>query len=204
MIPVLNLTGRNRFAAVGHLWSDSCLSWTYWIACVTLHDCEVAPLASQTLTGAFFFAVCLTVFPFEFRRRTFTIKSELLILECSFPDKQIISSNMASGVLAERFRHDQSGIAPPRIWAKVFGNRKLQLCIAANWLNQTESAAADHAWSFTFLVASQLCTCRLTLGCGAHWKPGTLVGPLSRESLPQTVSSISSTEEIESDKWSFD
>ena len=40
-----------------------------------------------------FSAVCLTVFPFEFRPRTFTIGfyeknsiiSELMILECSFP-----------------------------------------------------------------------------------------------------------------------
>ena len=64
------------------------------------HDCEVAPvwhqcgtMTSQMLARASFSAVCLTVFPFEFRPRTFTIEfygkksfiSELMILECSFP-----------------------------------------------------------------------------------------------------------------------
>ena len=46
-----------------------------------------------------FSAVCLTVFPFEFRPRTFTIEfygknsiiSELMILECSFPLRDRVS-----------------------------------------------------------------------------------------------------------------
>ena len=40
------------------------------------HDCEVAPVWHHDVTNARtcqFFAVCLTVFPFEFRPRTFTI-----------------------------------------------------------------------------------------------------------------------------------
>ena len=60
------------------------------------HDCEVAPVWHHDVTNARtcqFFAVCLTVFPFEFRPQTFTIGfygknsiiSELMILECSFP-----------------------------------------------------------------------------------------------------------------------
>ena len=60
------------------------------------HDCEVAPVWHHDVTNprtCQFSAVCLTVFPFEFRPRTFTIGfygknsiiSELMILECSFP-----------------------------------------------------------------------------------------------------------------------
>ena len=60
------------------------------------HDCEVAPVWYHDVTNprtCQFSAVCLTVFPFEFRPRTFTIGfygknsiiSELMILECSFP-----------------------------------------------------------------------------------------------------------------------
>ena len=60
------------------------------------HDCEVAPVWHHDVTNARtcqFSAVCLTVFPFEFWPRTFTIGfygknsiiSELMILECSFP-----------------------------------------------------------------------------------------------------------------------
>ena len=63
------------------------------------HDCEVAPVWHHDVTNAGtcqFSAVCLTVFPFEFRPRTFTIGfygknsiiSELMILECSFPLRQ--------------------------------------------------------------------------------------------------------------------
>ena len=63
------------------------------------HDCEVAPVWHHDVTmlaRASFSAVCLTVFPFEFRPRTFTIGfygknsiiSELMILECSFPLKE--------------------------------------------------------------------------------------------------------------------
>ena len=55
------------------------------------HQCGT--MMSQMLARASFSAVCLTVFPFEFRPRTFTIgfyeknsiMSELMILECSFP-----------------------------------------------------------------------------------------------------------------------
>ena len=58
------------------------------------HDVTNAARAS-------FSAVCLTVFPFEFRPRTFTIGfyrkssiiSELMILECSFPLIKQIKSN---------------------------------------------------------------------------------------------------------------
>ena len=60
------------------------------------HDCEVAPVWHHDVTIARtcqFSVVCLAVFPFEFRPRTFTIGfygknsiiSELMILECSFP-----------------------------------------------------------------------------------------------------------------------
>ena len=60
------------------------------------HDCEVASVWHHDVTNprtCQFSAVCLTVFPFEFRPRTFTIGfygknsiiSELMILECSFP-----------------------------------------------------------------------------------------------------------------------
>ena len=59
------------------------------------HDCKVAPVWHHDVTNprtCQFSAVCLTVFPFEFRPRTFTIGfygknsiSELMILECSFP-----------------------------------------------------------------------------------------------------------------------
>ena len=60
------------------------------------HDCEVAPVWHHDVINGLtcqFSAVCLTVFPFEFRPRTFTIGffgkksfiSELIILECSFP-----------------------------------------------------------------------------------------------------------------------
>ena len=60
------------------------------------HDCEVAPVWHHDVTNprtCQFSAVCLTVFLFEFRPRTFTIWfygknsiiSELMILECSFP-----------------------------------------------------------------------------------------------------------------------
>ena len=63
------------------------------------HDCEVAPVWHHDVTNprtCQFSAVCLTVFPFEFRPRTFTIGfygknsiiSELMILECSFPLRQ--------------------------------------------------------------------------------------------------------------------
>ena len=63
---------------------DSCMI-ARWHQCGTM--------TSQMLARASFSAVCLTVFPFEFRPRTFTIgfygkKSfipELMILECSFP-----------------------------------------------------------------------------------------------------------------------
>ena len=55
------------------------------------HQCGT--MTSQIFARASFSAVCLTVFPFEFRPRTFTIGfygknsiiSELMILECSFP-----------------------------------------------------------------------------------------------------------------------
>ena len=55
------------------------------------HQCGT--MTSQMLARASFSAVCLTVFPFEFRPRTFTIGfygrnsiiSDLMILECSSP-----------------------------------------------------------------------------------------------------------------------
>ena len=92
---VLNSTGCNRFTTTGHLRSYFNWPWTFPIARTTLHDCEVAPLTSQTLAPANFFTVCLTVVPFEFQPLTFTIgfhenksiRSELMIFECSFPLK---------------------------------------------------------------------------------------------------------------------
>ena len=56
---VFNSTRHIRFTTTGHLWTDSGWSWASRIAHVTLHDCEVAPLTSQTLACAIFFAVCL-------------------------------------------------------------------------------------------------------------------------------------------------
>ena len=54
---VLISTGRNRFTTAGFcLRSDSGWSWTFRIARMTLHDCEVAPLISQTFARAIFFA----------------------------------------------------------------------------------------------------------------------------------------------------
>ena len=89
---VLNSSGRNRFTAEGRVRIDSGWSWTFRISHVTVYVGEVAPLMSRTLAHAIF-AVCLTVFAFEFRPQTFpnglygkkTITSELMILECSFP-----------------------------------------------------------------------------------------------------------------------
>ena len=66
---------------------------------MTLHDGEVEPLTSQKLARAIAcFAVCLTVFPSEFRPLASTIgfyerksirwvtgRSDFLILECSVP-----------------------------------------------------------------------------------------------------------------------
>ena len=51
---VLNTTGRNRFTTAGHLRCDSGWSWTFRIARVTVHDCKVALLTSQTLARAIF------------------------------------------------------------------------------------------------------------------------------------------------------
>ena len=63
------------------------------------HQCGT--MTSQMLARASFSAVCLTVFPFELRPRTFTIGfygknsiiseliSELMNLECSFPLKSV-------------------------------------------------------------------------------------------------------------------
>ena len=89
---VLNSTGRIGFSTAGRLRIKSGWSWTFQIARVTVHKGEVAPLTSQTLARAIFFAVCLTVFLFKFGPWTLTIgisgkkfiRSELLILECSF------------------------------------------------------------------------------------------------------------------------
>ena len=75
--------------------ADSGWSRISWFSHVTLHDCEVAPVWHNDVTNArtHQFFRCLTVFPFEFRPRTFTIGfygkrsfiSEIMILECSFP-----------------------------------------------------------------------------------------------------------------------
>ena len=76
--------------------------WFRLITNILIQSCDLAMIArwhqcgtmtSQILVRASFSAVCLTVFPFEFRPRTFTIGfygknsiiSELMILECSFP-----------------------------------------------------------------------------------------------------------------------
>ena len=51
---VLNPTGCTWFTTAGCLWSDYSWSWTFQIAQVTLHACEVAPMTSQTLTRVIF------------------------------------------------------------------------------------------------------------------------------------------------------
>ena len=87
-----NGLGHIRFTTACRLRCDSYWSWTFWIIRMTLHDGEKALLTSLMLARAIFFTVCLTVFPFEFRPWTFTIgfyrkrsiRSELVILECSF------------------------------------------------------------------------------------------------------------------------
>ena len=77
------------------------------------HDCEVAPVWHHDVTNprtCQFSAVCLTVFPFEFQPRTFTIGfygknsiiSELMILECSFPLIKKLNST-ERGALFRRF-----------------------------------------------------------------------------------------------------
>ena len=71
---VLNSTGRNMFSTGVGVRNDSGWSWTFRIARVTLHDCEVAPLVPQKLAHAIFFAVCLIVFQYEIWRRTLTIE----------------------------------------------------------------------------------------------------------------------------------
>ena len=52
---VLNSTAWNRFTTARRLRSDSGWSWTFRIARMTLHDCEVVPLTSQTIACAIFF-----------------------------------------------------------------------------------------------------------------------------------------------------
>ena len=54
MVLQLNSTGRNRITTAGCLRTDSGWSWTFWITRVTLHDCQVAPLMSQTPARAIF------------------------------------------------------------------------------------------------------------------------------------------------------
>ena len=46
---VLNLTRRNTFTTADCVRNDSGWSWTFWIARVTLNDCEVAPLRHRSL-----------------------------------------------------------------------------------------------------------------------------------------------------------
>ena len=50
-------------------------SWTFWVARVTLHDCETAALTSQKLVHAILFPICLTIFQFESGCRIFIIGS---------------------------------------------------------------------------------------------------------------------------------
>ena len=88
---VLNSTGRNMFTMAGPARNDSSWSWTFRIVRVTW--LRSGTTMSQKLECAIFFAVCLTIFQFEFWRRGFTIgfywtkmiRSELMFLECSFP-----------------------------------------------------------------------------------------------------------------------
>ena len=71
---VLNSIVGFRFTAVGWLRSHSRWSWVFRIACVNLHDCEVAPLTSQTLERANFSLTSqFDRFAFEFWPRTFAI-----------------------------------------------------------------------------------------------------------------------------------
>ena len=98
------------------------------------HDCEVAPVWHHDVTNARtcqFFAVCLTVFPFEFRPRTFTIGfygknsiiSELMILECSFPLTFFLSLHLVCllRLLCTVFEFHKVGLRRRRWW---MGRRK--------------------------------------------------------------------------------
>ena len=108
------------------------------------HDCEVAPVWHHDVTNARacqFSTVCLTVFPFEFRPRTFTIGfygknsiiSELMILECSFPLKvdgwpAVIFSCLADN----RWKYNSKRL---RAWS----------CCWSSWKDQNEPSS-DFAW----------------------------------------------------------
>ena len=77
-----------------------------------------------------FSAVCLTVFPFEFRPRTFTIGfsgknsiiSELMILECSFPLR---------GYKFKETKHDRFGKRPAATEAEEIDDRSTEADVNA-------------------------------------------------------------------------
>ena len=85
--------GRFRSTTLGGLQSDSGWSWTCRIARVTIHDDKVAPLTSQTLACALFSPsvfdrLPLEVLTWDLHRRILRQKperSEIMILDCSFP-----------------------------------------------------------------------------------------------------------------------
>ena len=80
------------YCAVSRLRSDSGWSWTFRIARVSLHNCEVAPLTSQTFVRAIFcclfnrLSLRISTLDIHHRvlRKNLTLGWELLILECSF------------------------------------------------------------------------------------------------------------------------
>ena len=89
------------------------------------HDCEVAPVWHHDVTNprtCQFSAVCLTVFPFEFRPRTFTIGfygknsiiSELMILECSFPLKSRTCQPEVKNVNSEKKKNTSESMSKAR------------------------------------------------------------------------------------------
>ena len=91
---VLNSTGRNRFTTASRVRIDSGWSWIFRIARLTLHNCKMAPLTSQTLAHAIFFCCRFDRLPVRISTsdlhhqilltKIYQIRSKLMVLECSF------------------------------------------------------------------------------------------------------------------------
>ena len=123
------------------------MSWIAWWSTLkaelaSLHASEVAPVWHHDVTNARtcqFSAVCLTVFPFEFRPRTFTIGFygknsiilELMILECSFPF-----------LVCESMRFDSG----PGIFVRVNRNYVLSEYV----LNENDCISIAGSWWWLF------------------------------------------------------
>ena len=120
------------------------------------HQCGTT--TSQMLARASFSAVCLTVFPFEFRPRTFTIGfygkksiiSELMILECSFP----LSS----------FRINSSPTSAVKFLQYVLTRQQMAQIISRssglwsyNLLTQTTKIYARSSSTFCIAICAKLC-----------------------------------------------